>query len=187
VRKDLTPARSRKWAQAQARRQRLQAEGRCIVCGQPRRPGNKNYCQAHRDYHLQYQRTHLDRAAAYARVHAKHLANRKAHPKICQWCGRLIDPTRWPHRWKYHPACANAHARAVAVHPANPASHRRAVRAWQARKQAAGCCTCCGKLRGRNGTTIHCRACADKHTARAQRRSATKRKQSTRPIRGRRH
>ncbi|HTU02258.1 MAG TPA: hypothetical protein VMG58_10600 [Candidatus Sulfotelmatobacter sp.] len=162
-----------------ARRRRLQAQGLCIVCGRPRRPGNKNYCQVHRDYHLQYQKAHSDRAAAYARARARHLADRQAHPHTCQWCLQPIDPERWPLRRKYHPACRTARDRALAAHPVNPASHRKAVRAWQARKRAAGCCASCGKPRGPDGTTSLCRACADTRRLRdTQRRTGAPRPRS---------
>jgi len=168
-------ARARKREQTRARQQRLRAQGRCIICGQPRRPGNRNYCEGHRTYYLRYHRAHTDQAAAYARVRAKRLAERQAHPNICEWCAQPIDPAQWPLRRKYHPACRIAHDRAVAAHPANPASHRRAARAWQARQRAAGRCTCCGKPRGKRGTTSLCRRCADQ---RNQQRKASHRRGS---------
>jgi len=158
--------RREKAQRARERRERLKARGLCIACGQPRVPGNQNYCEAHREYHRAYRKAHANRAALYARERAKRRAYRRAHPYTCQWCGRPIDPARFPYRVRYHPRCALQHERTRPPRTGNGPSHPRAARAWQARKRQAGCCVCCGKPRGAHGTSVYCRRCADHRNAR---------------------
>ena len=144
------------------------AQGLCMACSRPRVPGNKNFCEVHRGYQRQYRRLY-DRAAEYAKIRAQRVADRQAHPYTCQWCGQPIDPARFPAWRRYHPGCAQVRDQTRPPRMSNSPAHLRAVRAWQARKRQAGCCACCGKLRGAGSTQTLCRPCADK---REQRRKA---------------
>ncbi|HTU00885.1 MAG TPA: hypothetical protein VMG58_03675 [Candidatus Sulfotelmatobacter sp.] len=109
-----------------------------------------------------------DRVAVYARLRAERRAHRKAHPYICQWCTRPIEPEQWPKQRKYHPACRAVRDRTF-LSLAYVVNHRKAARAWQERKRQAGRCVSCGKPRGKRGTASLCRPCADKRNRRRRR------------------